>query len=171
MKKLLTIILTLALILPAAAFADGQDVASMSDQELKDMIALCSSELQKRSATPDGWILLFEYEGAAIYQIGEAEISSTKYFLNIPVAVVNDSDQTIKFSPSRITCNGWEIDGNTCGANAHSKKMDTLSFYIEYAYQIEALEDITSLQFAWTAYDWDFKALFREEEVSEHRFW
>ena len=43
MKKLITIILAMAMLLPAVALADLPDITSLSDQELKDLIEVCSA--------------------------------------------------------------------------------------------------------------------------------
>ena len=59
MKRLITIILILALAVPAAALAD-QDISLMTDQELKDMIAACSAEIRSRNTSEPEGILLFD---------------------------------------------------------------------------------------------------------------
>lgn len=169
MKKLFTLILALALILPAATLADP-DVKSMTDQQLRDLISACSAELQARATTPEGWILLFEYEGSAVYQIGEAKVSSSKKYLNVPVAVVNNTDQSITFSPSYTTCNGWEINTFGCDASGNAKKKTELIFSLEDA-EVQSLDEITSLKFLWIVYDGNFHTLFKEETPTEHRFW
>ena len=85
MKKLIVVILIFAMILPAAVIAEG--MASMSDQELKDAIAMYSRELASRHTNQDGWVLIFEYESVQVYQVGEARIGSSG-IITVPVAVI-----------------------------------------------------------------------------------
>ena len=167
MKRLITIIMILAMIMPTISLADF-DAKCMTDQQLKEIISICSNELQSRVTTADGWVLLFEYEGASIYQIGKAELSSNKS-LSFPVAVINNRDEKVNFEPRTVTCNGWEIDAHGCGASANTKKKGEIYFFAEDA-DIESLDDITSLKFSWTVCDWNYNVVFKTD-VEEYRFW
>ena len=168
MKKLLTMILALALILPAAAMADP-DVKSMTDQQLRDLISACSAELQARATTPEGWVLLVESESVQLYQIGEAMISDNQ-IITIPVAVVNNSDIDVRVEPEDILLNGWEIDCWGAKASANSKKKGELEFFA-YDSDVKSLEDVSSFVFRFEIRDNDYNVLYKDEAPAEHRFW
>ena len=168
MKKLLTLILALALILPAAALADP-DVKSMTDQQLRDLISACSAELQARATTPEGWILLLEYESVQLYQIGEAKLGSSK-IITVPVAIINNSDKDVSIDAADVLCNGWEIDCWGPKASANTKKKGELQFFADDS-DVESLEDVSSILFVWKIWDSDYNVIYKDEEPAEHRFW
>lgn len=170
MKKLITIVLALAMILPAVAMADLPDVSGLSDQELKDLIAACSTELRERNTTEPEGILLFEYEGARIYQTGKAEINILGY-LQIPVAIYNDSDTNLSIGVDNVVCNGWDIMGIGEGASAHAKKKGDLNFTVDDA-DVTSVDQIESLRFIWTVTNTDnYRFIYKQQEPEEHRFW
>lgn len=170
MKKLITIILALVMFIPVVSLADLPDVTAMSDQELKDLISAASAELMARNASDPEGTLLFEYEGARIYQTGNAEINFMGY-LQIPVAVYNDMDIGISFGTDAVTCNGWDIYGSSAGATAKAKKKDTLTFKVDDA-EITSLDQIDSLRFKWTVTNTEtYMYIYKQEESEEHRFW
>ena len=166
MKKLFAVILIIV-ILPVIALANP-DVSSMTDQELRDMIAACSAELRARATSePDG-ILIFEWEGVKVYQIGDPYISFS--FLYVPVAVYNDTDSEMVISPENVLCNGWSIYGGSCRAPGKAKKKDTISFNVEDA-NVSELNTIDSLSFHFEVYDYTNRKTVYEGETSEYRFW
>jgi len=169
MRKLITLLLILALAVPMAATADV-DFASMTDQQLKDMIQSCSEELQQRQTTPEGWVLIFEYDGIKIYQTGEAKIFLG--FLDIPVAVFNDTDRDILITADDALCNGWDVYSSGCSAKKHTKNRGEISFHTTDAF-VKSIDQITSLQFRWDVIDTTEKAvsIYEQEEPEEHRFW
>lgn len=170
MKKLLTIILMLTLLLPAATLADLPDVNSFSDQELTDLITACSAELMARHTSEPEGTLLYEYEGARIYQTGPAKINFIGY-LEIPVAVYNDMDIGISFGVDGVTCNGWDIFGSGAGASANAKKKDTLIFMVPDA-EVTSIDQIESLRFKWTVTNSEtYMYIYKQEKPEEHRFW
>ena len=170
MKRLITIFLILALVVPAATLADI-DVSSMSDQELKDMIAACSSELTARaSLEPDG-ILLFNAGGMRMYQTGDAYINKTG-LLCIPVVVCNDLNERAAINLKDETCNGWDImSQGGAETKAKSKKKAEMFFWVNKA-DVTDISQITSLRFRWTVFSMETaKTLYEEDKIGEHRFW
>jgi hypothetical protein len=167
MKKLITITLILAMLLPAAVICE--DISAMSDQELKDAITMYSRELASRQTNPDGWILIFEYESVQVYQVGEAKIGSAG-IITIPVAVINNFDRRVKLHPQKIQCNGWEIDSWGCDASANSKKKGEINFFAGDAF-VSSLDDVSSLTFIWELEDGDYNTIYKQETPEEHRFW
>ena len=169
MKKLLALILTVALLLPALALADLPDVTGMTDQELKDLISACSAELMARNKTEPEGILLFEYEGVRVYQTDDVRVFSS--FLYVPVAIYNDTDHKVSVSPDNVICNGWDIYGGGCNASGKAKNKADMSFNIGDA-DVTSVDQIESLKFVWTVYNMDtYKKIYVQEEAEEHRFW
>lgn len=168
MKKLLSLLLALALLLPAAALADP-DLTAMTDQELKDLIAACSAELRARSTTDPEGTLLFQYEQVRVYQTGDAYISGD--YLYVPVAVYNDMEHEMVMSAESAICNGWDIYAGNCRASGHAKKKNEIYFKVGDA-DITTIDQIVSLAFRWEVYDYDAtEKVFKQEESAEYRFW
>lgn len=170
MKKLIAIIMALVIILPVVALAELPDITSFSDQELKDLISACSAELMtRRTYNPEG-ILLFEYEGAKVYQTGKATVDSSGH-LRVPVVVYNDMDCGIAFGAENVICNGWDVAGGGVKASAKAKSKENLLFLLGDA-EITSLEQIESLRFKLTVTNTDtFMYLYKQEELEERRFW
>ena len=168
MKKLITMLLILTLSVPALALAE-YNVESMTDAELKDTIKKCSDELASRYTTPDGWILLFEYESVQIYQIGEARLGST-LIIKVPIAIINNYDFDIHVNLYKASCNGWEISTWPIEAPANLKKKSELYFFADDS-DITTLDDVTSLRFVWDIHDDDYKKIYKQDVPEEHRFW
>lgn len=169
MKKILSIILLFVLLIPSVSSTESV-VSSRTDQELKDMIALCSSELRSRHKNPDGWILIFEYSDIKVYQIDDAEIFLGS--LLVPVAIVNDSNRDILLCTEDCLCNGWEIYSGSISAKMNTKKKETLSFELSES-DAKSIDQIISLQFRWNLIDTTEKAvsIFEQDEREEHHFW
>lgn len=169
MKKLVTFILSLLLLLPVVVFADQPDVTVMTDQELKDLITACSAELRSRATTEPEGTLIFEMEGFKVYQKDEAYVSSD--FLFVPVSLYNENEFGISFSPENTICNGWDIysAGGTVSAKAKSKEI--LTFNIGAA-DVTDTEQIDSFKFVWSVYNSEnYNSIYEQKEPEEHRFW
>lgn len=169
MKKLLAIILVVAILLPIAALADLPDVTGMTDQELKDLISACSQELRARNTSEPEGILLFEYEGIRIYQTGDAYTSSS--FLYVPIAVYNDNDYGVGVMVENANINGWDVYSDGCMVSGKGKNKDDIAFSIEDA-DVKAIDQIESLKFTWRVFNTDsYDTIYEQKEREEHRFW
>ena len=168
MKKLITIILAMAMLLPAVALADLPDVTSLSDQELKDLIEVCSAELASRDTAKEEETLLFDQDGVKLYQTGEAYVYDE--YLYVPVAIHSEKDFELSLGMENVKINGWETYSNGVFVIAGAKKKDKLTFKIADA-DISEISQIESLEFSWVVFNnetWEF--LYRGE-IEEHRFW
>ena len=175
MKKLIALIFVIVL-LPITALADLNlasllDFSSMSDEALKNLINLCSAELRSRAVIDDKGILLFEYEGIALYQTGDAYINENGLII-IPAYIENNLDDPAYISGDSIICNGWDIMANFGGSvQAHTKNNVDMIFLSGDA-GLKSLDDIYSLTFKWTVTSWKtHKTLYQDEVSEEHRFW
>lgn len=168
MKKLITIILAMAMLLPAVALADLPDVAAFTDQELRDLITAASAELLARNtAEPDG-ILIFEKDGIKLYQTGEPTLSSE--YMHIPVAVYNDTDFEMNVSPENAKINGWEVYSGGIVVGAKARKKGDIAFNIANA-DVTELGQIDSLRFSWLVFNQETWERPYEGEEEEYRFW
>lgn len=168
MKKLITIILAMAMLLPAVALADLPDITSLSDQELKDLIEVCSAELASRDTAKAEETLLFDQDGVKLYQTDEAYVYDE--YLYVPVAIHSEKDFELSLGMENVKINGWETYSNGVFVIAGAKKKDKLTFKIADA-DINEISQIESLEFSWVVFNnetWEF--LYRGE-IEEHRFW
>lgn len=170
MKKIISIIMILAIALPTIAIADV-DVKSMTDQELKDLISACSHELMSRNnSEPDG-ILLFDNEGIRLYQIGDAYLYRGR--IRVPCMMFNDrEDYNASVSPVFAACNGYAVYGSAgSGIPPQSKVKCELDFATDDI-ELTSLNDVYSLIFGWQIYSLTKPGvIYGPTEREEHRFW
>ena len=123
-------------------------ISSLSDQQLKDISALCSSELRSRSSVNSDWKLLFEHDLIKVYQTDIAKIDKYET-LRIPVVLVNDSDYAVIVSLHDAKCNGFEVYSNGPSTKtSHSKVRDTIRFDMADAF-VDSVDQIESISFTW----------------------
>lgn len=145
--------------------------SSLSDQQLKDISALCSSELRSRSSVNSDWILLFEHEDVKVYQFGEAEIDRFGS-LCVPVVLVDDSDFGVILSIKNAKCNGFEVfsDGPST-QTPHSKIKGKLTFNVDEAF-VDSIDQIESISFTWwVIYRDSDKESYKQAEPEGRLFW
>lgn len=168
MKKLITIILAMAMLLPVVALADLPDITSLSDQELKDLIEVCSAELASRDTAKAEETLLFDQDGVKLFQTGEAYVYDE--YMYIPVAIHSEKDFELSLGMENVKLNGWDVYSSGVFVSANAKKKGELSFKIADA-DVSEISQIESLEFSWVIFNnetWEFPY---RGEVEEHRFW
>lgn len=169
MKKIIAFFLLITFLFPVIALSEF-DYSSMTNEELKEIISLCSAELRARETIDPDWVLLFDCDTVKIYQYDNAEISIFGS-LRVPVVVINEMDYDIIVSIKKAKCNGWEIYSDGPSASAQSKKKDTLSFSVDEAF-VESIDQINSLEFIWNVIIRKEKAeTYYTSEPEEHCFW
>lgn len=109
MKNLIACIMVLLLIATSIpAFAEGTDFASMSDDEIKAIIAAARAELDERELTANGITPTIEIDGITLSFTGEIEFfGSTGLILRFKALEQNDSASAVKFRVTNITVNDW----------------------------------------------------------------
>ena len=170
MKKILALILVLVLV-PVFALAD-LNYSSMTERELKDMIAACAAELRARNYDADVNGSVFVDEGGArIYQTGPAYISDSGR-LEIPVIVFNDLDVSANFSFKNATVNDFSVQGYSYySVPPHAKAICELDFSSDDI-GLKSIDEVFSLRFSWVIYSPDTKKyVYEHPEIEEHRFW
>lgn len=171
MKKLITVVLILALLLPSVSLAADFDISSMTDQEIRDLISKCSAVLRLRhQSDPDG-IPLFEAEGVRVCQTGDAQFQQFTGFLIIPVVIYNSTPNNVYVGIEQAHCNGWDILGGCGNVSAGSKAKADLYLTVNDA-DVKKLNQIESLSFAWVILNSDsYEFIYRQEFADEQRFW
>ena len=170
MKKLLAIILVVAMMLPIAALADLPDVTGMTDQELKDLISACSKELMARNTVEPEGIVLFDEAGIRLYQTGDAYIERGR--IKVPCAMYNDLDIMASVSPINVSCNSYSTFGYSGSElQPHSWAKCELDFATSEL-ELKSLDEVISLLFSWQIYSLEKPGIvYEQKEREEHRFW
>lgn len=157
MKKLLTTILLLALFLPqtVASAVVTFDLASLSDEELCEVINECRIELSSRRPDDSSKITIAKNRGIEIYldrHFQEFENYEGKKYVALGAAVVNGSNSPIYIYDKGCCLNGWRVDTTiTLGdiPAGKSKKVD-INLCLDDA-GIASFDDVTDIDFAFEA--------------------
>lgn len=170
MKKLITVTLILALLLPAVALADLPDVTGMTDQELKDLISACSKELMVRNTVAQEGVVLFDEAGIRLYQAGDAYIERGR--IKVPCVMYNDLDIKASVSPINVSCNSYSTYGYSGSElQPHSWAKCELDFATSEL-ELKSLDEVVSLLFSWQIYSMEKPGIvYEQKEREEHRFW
>lgn len=172
MKKtfvfLIAVIMLLAI--PVEAFAEMPDFASMTDEELHEIIGLARNELKKRELNFEEKMILFEQDGVTVYFTGEYEVyGSDSKFIKLFVTAVNDSDRDVNVQEDAFVINGWDVYGSGIhGITAHHKKKDEFTFNLSDA-DITTYEEIEEILFDLYLYDGtDWERISDIEPITVH---
>lgn len=146
MKRLLVFLTMLVLLLPMICYAEI-DYASMTTEELVDVINRAKLELEKRTVVVEKDVVLLEKDGYGIYFTGKSKV----YYetLEYEVYVVNNTPYKLypNDTASHATINGWEVFMLTpASVMPGEKKMTTLKFDLSDA-NISTYEEIEELVF------------------------
>lgn len=169
-KRLLSLLFVLVL-LCSSALADI-DVSSMTDAELKNLMSLCAYELRSRAASedPEG-ILLLDQGGMKLYQVGDASLNVSSGMIEIPVLVVNDSDEEMFCGMDDVICNGVEVDLMS-GTMTTAKARQNVSMYLMASdVGLKSLDDVYNLSGRWYVMNTRGDYLYQQEDPEEIRFW
>lgn len=142
MKRILSIILALVVLPVSIVFADVPDVKVLTDEELVKTINLAFEELAHRSIDTDN-ILVELFELTAVRD-GDSYVKNE--YLNIPIILYNDSDDTMTLGASSCVINGWTATAISCldYAEPHSRLKTKLSFKLDGT-DCKTLEDVKSI--------------------------
>jgi len=163
MKRILSIILVLAMLIPAIALAD---YSSMSDDDLNKELNLIRAELVKRAELKEGKQILADADGMTVTLKGEPELRKNydgSYNLDIPVTVVNSSDKKIGIRTDEGYVNGWKVYASfTSMLDAGMKEKEVISVYkVNEEAELESLDDLEDIKLVFLSYDSNFNTLTR----------
>ena len=149
MKKIAAMILVMALC-ASAAFAAEIDWASMTDDEIRAIIAEAQGELAKRAPVAEGALpiaegtVLIDQGGILVTLTGKVETMGT--LMELEVIVENNSDTPIYVNVTRSSINGLELFGaGIADIGAGKKKKGDLMFTLEDA-SINSPSEIEELE-------------------------
>ena len=149
MKKIVAMIIVMALC-ASVAFALEIDWASMTDDEIRAIIAEAQGELAKRASIAEGTLpiaegtVLIDQGGILVTLTGKVETMGT--LMELEVIVENNSDTPIYVNVTGSSINGWEVFGaGIADIGAGKKKKGDLMFTLEDA-SINSPSEIEELE-------------------------
>ena len=164
MKKFISMILILVLSIAATfAFAEGVDVSSMTDEELRAIVDSARNELVKRELTAEADTVLFDAEGVKMYLTGNSRVSSDGEYAYFEVVVVNDTDVEVGITVESASINGWDVFGSDVYGTSAGKKQKAEMFFKIADAEISTIEEIDDLELTFRLFDSDNSTFITEE--------
>ena len=149
MKKCIALVLMFTL-MSAVALASELDWPSMSDDEIRAIIAEGQAELNKRTPAADG--ALHIAEGTVLIDQGDILVTLTGNvdtmgsLMELEVIIENNSAEPIYVNVTGSSINGWEVFGaGVADIGAGKKKKGSLMFTLEDA-NINSPSEIEELE-------------------------
>ncbi len=167
MKRVIALVLFISL-LCTVSLAEI-DVQAMTDQDLLETIKQCSIELRKRNTDESG-ILIFEYEGIRLYQVGDAYINNSGR-IKVPVVGYSDIDARVSVTPSVISCNGFTVQGYGLTYIAPESAMSGELDFATEDLKLESLDSVYSFIMTFSLYSPELGSVYAGGERTEFRFW
>jgi len=148
-KKIVAVALMMILC-ATAAFAAEIDWASMTDDEIRSIIAEAQEELAKRAPVAEGALriaegtVLIDRDGILVTLTGKIETMGT--LMELEVIVENNSAEPIYVNVSGSSINGWEVFGaGLADIGSGKKKKGDLMFTLDDA-NINSPSEIEELE-------------------------
>lgn len=157
MKRFFSLILVVVMLFTCSAVAESAvDFASMTDDQLHELINSARNELTKREMIMSEKTVLLEQDGVTVYFTGNHETwGYDSVYVDLEVVVVNDSDKSVSILIDSSSINGWEVFGTgVSDTGAGKKQKGVLSFEVTDA-EISTYEEIEELELTITIYDGD----------------
>ncbi|MBQ3476970.1 MAG: hypothetical protein IJH25_02220 [Clostridia bacterium] len=166
MKRFVSVILALMLLLTYVAFAEA-DYASMSDGELHALIDGARHELTKRELIAGEKLVLIDQDGVTLYLTGENRMSGD--FTYMQAVLINDNDFPVLVTADQFAANGWDV---WCGGfdktEANKKKKSEITFKSVDA-EISDLSELEDIEVTFTIKNGDdYKAISSTEHLTIH---
>lgn len=154
MKKYIAMILILVLsITSMIAFAEGIDVTSMTDEELRAIVSSARNELAKRELDAAADTVLFDAEGVKMYLTGNSRVSNDGEFAYFEVVVVNDTDVEVGITVDSASINGWDVFGSDVYGTSAGKKQKAEMFFKISDAEISTIEEIDDMELTFRLFD------------------
>ncbi len=148
MRKCFWAILSIFVILAMTTTAMAEvDFASMSDDEIADLIRSAAAELNSRHLEETRFILR-DSDGILIYATGNLSIENSwsTLVLKLEVVIDNSTDEELTQNLRYQTVNGWDADNsNFYSCAPHSKKIAQINFKISDNPEVDSLDDVSVL--------------------------
>ena len=153
MKRLAVSFFALVLILTSVAIAE--EYKTMSNDDLYALINAVRTELLSRelSLTPDQ--IFIENDKVAMY-MDKKDIEFTRSgTLEIPVVLVNNTENEISFQIDSLMVNGWECMGIIDNIKTSGKKRATIDLYCGRGAEVTSIEEIEDIRVTFSAFNMD----------------
>ena len=158
MKRLFALVLAMTLI-GSSALALEIDWSTLSDDEIRTVIAEAQTELSSRAPLPEGTLpiadgtVLLDQDGILVTLTGKVETMGT--LMELEVIVENNSSKGIYVNVSSSSINGWEVFGaGIADIGAGKKKKGDLMFTLDDA-SISSPSEIEELELTLSVADAD----------------
>ena len=107
MKKLFALVITLVMIMSAAAFAAPEtvDLVEMTQDELNDLINRAKIELRKFGNASEAGTVILDHDGILVKFAG---VDFGFMGLEFKLIIENNSQSVVRISADKMYINGWE---------------------------------------------------------------
>lgn len=157
MKKLFSLILLVALLIPTYALAEidwtGMDVATIQTEIDRARAEILTRDIK----TSEKGTILLEADGLVVKMTEFAVEKSWDgtYTLRLNYTVANNSDKPMGFRTDTCYLNGWEVGGSLySNLEAGKKAKEEASFYnIDVDAEVSSLEELEELEMTMLTFD------------------
>ena len=160
MKRLLTFLLTLVFLF-SLSVVYAADYSSLTDAQLKEQYDAIRNELYLRGLIVENKTVILEQNGVQIYISGSATVEKnwSGLSLNIPLIVVNSSNNNITITMDDVSVNGWTISSFSASISSNDvpagkKAKANMEFDLEDT-DVETISDFEDAEFTITIYNKD----------------
>lgn len=170
MKKLISILAALVL-LGGIAVSESIDYASLTDDQLHEIINLARNELAKRELIAQEKTVLFEQDGVQLYLTGKYRVSSKADYMYLEAVVVNDSDLSVgvALDSYKASVNGWDVWGDgISGTKPGKKQKGEITIKIADA-EISTYEELEEIEFVFKLFNGEtYKTISLTDPITVH---
>ncbi|MDO5327129.1 MAG: hypothetical protein Q4G00_10475 [Clostridia bacterium] len=134
-------------------------ISSLSDKQLKEQFNAIRTELANRGLTTEKSTVILDQNGVKLYISDAPTITKSwdnKYYLNIPMVIINDSGKSIAVVPEEGSVNGWKAECDLSDRNVPigKKSKVNLQFLLDDT-DVEKIEDFEDFELWFKVYDND----------------
>ena len=162
MKKLIALIVVVMMVFSFAAHAEI-DLSMMTDEELNELINNAIVEQWRRKYDSaryytDSWV--YDGEDGLRFRLS-SDVDTLGSNMIMTLEVDNGTDEGIYLFPTKMTVNGWDVEGNCYDEiSAHGKRRCSLYFDMNQA-DIRGLSDIQLLAISFSVTrSYDYSELY-----------
>ena len=157
MKKMFSIFLILALLIPAMAFAEI-DWTGMDSSTIQMEIDRARAEILTRDIkTSDKGTIILDSDGLVV-KLTDFSVEKSwddTYTLKLNYTVANNSDKPMGFRTDSCYLNGWEVSGSLySNLEAGKKAKEEESFYnVDVDAEVSSIEELEELEMTMLTFD------------------
>lgn len=162
MKKLVSLLLVLILLLPVLACAE--DYSTWETEQLREAQKAIRNELLSRELVAAKDTVLIDQDGVKLYLTGEHDYMGTLLRLNC--VAINNSDKKVSINVVDGCVNGWDVSSvGIAEISPGKKKKGSLMFNMNDT-DVSQYEEVEELEFVLQIYDMDaWKAISKTDTI------